>query len=204
MSPDDFLLLATTVALLVFVAALASSGGKTKKTPEAPKEITRWRRYRVSPAGIVHPPAAPVAVVEEEPKGLKLHALPIALPHRLRASRPDGTGRIDVARKWGLGHRPFRVAVDGKPRCVVGVPKRDRSKVTIERLDGGAALSLRGAPLEREYEVLEGGRLIAIVSWQRTPEDGEEPKPHYVVEVEKATEELPVLALVLAVEKALG
>ena len=99
MNSTDFLLL--SIALLGFAFVLAAATWKPPK--KSPKETTRWKRFNVKPARLHGELAEPKSAVVEEPKGLKLLALPRSGPGaatRVALSTADRKTRVEVTRKW--------------------------------------------------------------------------------------------------------
>ena len=62
---------------------------------------------------------------------------------------------------------------------------------------------VQGSVPSREYEVRKAGRLVASVSWQR-PADDLAPRKEYVLEAIKSEDALPLVALAVSIEAAMG
>jgi hypothetical protein len=204
MSPDDYMVISAAVVAFAIVAA-ASSWKPPKKSTEGPRETTRWKRFRIRPAALHGPLPEPSTAVTEEPSGLKLQVAARQSPGagKIRAFAGDGKTRIDVVRRGWFFSRGLRLKLGNRHWLDVDVPRGEPGKLGLRFPVPSEALQIRGSPADREYEILKEGRLVATVSWQRGGGDKSAPK-EYFLETIKGQDPLPLVALVLAVEVALG
>ena len=202
MSPGDYVLVATTIAGLALVIAVTTSK-PPRKASEAPKEVTRWKRFKVQPTSLHGALKESAQIVAEEPQGLKLSASPRESPKRVRVGSPDGKVQVEIARVWRPFRRIYRVSLGGKEWLRLLLNKSRPKEAELESMTRNQTYELRGALADREYEILRNGKLVATVSWQRPPGDSA-PKKEYILETVKTEDALPLLTIALAVEVALG
>ena len=95
------------------------------------------------------------------------------------------------------------VLIKGKAWLSVRIPRPGEKKPRLDFASPAEACEIQGNVTGREFEVRKQGRLIANVSWQR-PVGDSTPLTDYVLESVKDEDPLPLVALVLAVEAAMG
>lgn len=195
-SGDYLILTGAALALALAVAAFASS--PRKKPQEAPKEITRWKRFRVRPGPLFGTLAEPKAVIEEEPKGLKVVAAARSKPFPVQLRLKDDVPFHEISRKWRPMRWAFRVRVGDGASLEVVVPKKGAKTLSLRNPPGGPRFEIRGSPLGPEYQILKNGRLVCIAD--RSSADG--PGKEYTLEVLKTEDPLPILRLALTLEVA--
>lgn len=200
MSSDHLLIILTIAAAFALMAALLS-GKPPKKASDSPKEVTRWKRFRVNPANVHGTRSEPAQVVVEEPKGLKLLAQPGTSSRRLRVADSKGCVRVEIADRWRPFTRRYRILIEGGARLDLVLPKGRGGRIAVEAEGSRDRYEIRGSIGDREYEILKNGKLVAIVSWQRSAPDEPQGK-EYVLETLKTEEDLPLVALTLALEAA--
>jgi uncharacterized protein YxjI len=200
MSASDYFLLA--VALIGAALALSLASSKPQLPPLPPPEETRWRRFRVFARPLHEDLEKPAVALAEEPGGLRLDALPRpGLGERIDLAEPGGRRRIAIARGWFPFLRRLRVKIDGKPLARVVVSGRQR-QVSLAFDVLAQAVEVHGDIAGREYEVRRRKRVIALAS---RLEDTESHDPdEYLLEVLKDEDPLPVIAIALAAEAAVG
>ncbi|MGQ9589825.1 MAG: hypothetical protein ACUVYA_05975 [Planctomycetota bacterium] len=197
MDSGDYFLLASAVFALACAFALATRP-RPKKPAEAPKEVTRWRRFRVRPALLAGPLREAKPVVDEEPKGLKVIAAPRTQPFPIRLVDKEERPFQTIARKWRPFRWSFRVDVGDGEALELVVPKKGPRDVALLNPPRGPSFEIRGSVSERDYQIVKDGKLVGIVD--RT--SGEGSGKDYVVEVLKTEDPAPVLRLALALEAA--
>lgn len=201
MDANVFLLFSLLLVGVVFIFALPGKKPTTTKPPAA--EVSRWKRFRVHFGSLHEPHAEPAALVTEEPGGLKLLAGPRTESQRRLQVLSGGQAVIELARGALFANDRFRVLLQGKDWLKVRRPRPGEKKPQLQFLSPLDAFELQGNLPGREFEVRRKGRLVANVSWQR-PEGDSGPRKEYVLESVKGEDPLPLVALVLAVENALG
>ncbi len=195
-SGDYFLIAGALLALALAVAVTARQ--PRKKPQETPKEVTRWKRFRVRPAFLFGPLGEPKAVVEEEPKGLQVVAAPRSQPFPIKLLLKDAAPFHEIARRWRPRRWAYRVRVGDGGMLEVVVPKKGDKTLSVRNPPGGPSFAIRGSPLDREYQILKDGRLVCIAD--RSSADG--PGKEYTLEVLKTEDPGPILRLALTVEVA--
>jgi hypothetical protein len=200
MSASDYILLAA--ALLGAALALSLAASRPELPPLRPPEATRWRRFRVFARPLHADLERPAVALAEEPGGLRLDALPRpGLGERIDLAEPGGRRRIAIARGWFPFLRRLRVKLDGKPLAKVLVSGRQR-QVSLVFDFPAQAVEVHGDIPGREYEMRRRKRIIALAS---RFEDLEAHDPEeYLLEVLKDEDPLPVIAVALAAEAAVG
>jgi len=195
------------IGLALFTGAALLAGavfGKERTVKKPPKETTRWRRFRVR-HGLLHGifPEATVAVTED-PAGLRLQvaARSSFSDTGLRLEDKSQKTVIEISRGW-LFRRRLRLRLLGKDLAHIRAPGPAGEPVFLTFGPDSKPYDVRGDVTGREYEIRCANRLIATVSWQRPESDTALPG-EYVVESLKGMDPLPVLALVLGIEVALG
>lgn len=196
MNSGDYLLLASAAIGLTVVLALAMRP-QPKKAPEAPKEVTRWKRFRIQPAHLHGPLGEPKQVVAEEPKGLKVVAQPRKQPVPVTLSDPDGDVVCQIARRWAPFRWKYPVEMPQSRSLEIVVRKSDAKSFEL-RCPEGESWNVRGSLRKRECQFLRNGTLVATV---HAPEPDSK---DYVLEVLK-TEDVPsILRLALTLDVATG
>lgn len=200
MSTTDYILISVTALGILLWFGLSMRPHPEKKEP--PREATRWKRFRISPAALHGALAEAAAVVSEEPTGLKLTALPRDGGARGRIRIADSSGSIVlvIARGWFLS-RTLHVQVEGNELFRVSLPRGPRGRIEVQFTPPVGPFDLFGSLLKREYEIRRQGNLIAMVSWQRRGGD-KAVKEEYILESLKGEDAMPLLALTLAIEAA--
>jgi hypothetical protein len=201
MNPGDYILISAAVMSLFVV--LGISVWRPPSRPAPPREVTRWRRFHVNPGPLHGILRGGTEVIEEEPYGLQLAALPRreSDASRVRIVGPDREVLVTVVRKWGLFRRNFQVSIQGNRWLQISVSKKEPSDYSLQFVNPADSFKISGNALAREYEILRQGKLVATVSWQEDPESEEKPEC-YVLETLKTDDELPLIAFVLAIEVA--
>ncbi|MBI4606668.1 MAG: hypothetical protein HY721_32290 [Planctomycetes bacterium] len=202
MNGTDYIFVSAAVVLAALIAAL--SVGRAPETKDAPREATRWRRFRISFGALHGPLRDAAAAVLEDPSGLKLLAAPReSLSPRRVSLLKDGSPVIDIVRGRLLFHRRLRVLLQGREWLAATVPGPGQKRPGLEFASPTDACEVQGNTAAREYELRKAGRLVASVSWQRAPGDDASRK-EYVLEALKSEDPLPLVALAAAIEVALG
>lgn len=188
---------------MALIAAAATT--RTSTSPGTkPSETTRWKRFRVHCGAMHGVSQQPSTLVAEEPGGLKLLAGPREEARSRRWQVLSGSKAvIDMARGFLFHRDQLRVRVQGKAWLDVRLPRPGEKKPDLRFVSPLDAFELQGNIAGREFEVRRRGRLIANVSCQRAEGDTG-PRKDYVLESLKGEDPLPVVALVLAVEAAMG
>lgn len=208
MDSTDFLLVSVVIVGLALVLAAATWQPPKKKKPP-PQESTRWKRLRVKPARLQGALDEAKSAVVEDPKGLKLLALPRSGPQsakRVALASPDGRVRLEIRRRWQPFRWQYRASLGRQPLfdlLVTKKTKKSHRKLELRHPAPAEPHRLRGSFAEREYQILRQGKLVANVSWQHYP-DEPEPAEEYIVEVLKGEDVLSLLGIALAVELAMG
>lgn len=197
MDSGDYFLLAGAVLGLACAFALATRP-RPKKPAEAPKEVTRWKRFRVRPGPLRGPLREAKPVVDEEPKGLKLLVAPRIQPFPIQLYDKEDRPFQTIARKWRPFRWSFRVDVGDGETVEVVVPKKDPKDAALLNPPRGPAFEVRGSVPGRDYQIFKDGKLVGIVDRA----SGEGSAKDYVVEVLKTEDPAPILRLALALEAA--
>ena len=195
-----------SAALIGILVALGKAAWKSpKEDPRKSRETTRWKAFRVhfSPVHQKHP-SLNDHVVEELPKGLKLFVSPREPAGRhfvLEDSK--GKERIRISRGMLLARKKLQVSVNKQPLCRLRPPPKGKKVPVVDAVDALESCKIQGDPYRREYELRKAGKLAAIVSRQGPTRDSDLGQD-YLVETLKTERALPLLAVVLALEIALG
>ena len=205
MEPFEYLILCTALVGTVLALSHAAWGGvKPKKKP---RELSRWRTFHVH-CGALHGrrSAARTPVVADLNGEVELRLTGDSSASQLTLKDDDGHARIRIQRGSLLSPRVLKVDLDRRPLLRVRPPFGLRRRHAIEFIKPNPELRIQGDPKIREYEVRHQGRLVGIVSRQgRDSLEFEDlDKDSYVVETLKTEKCLPLLALALGVEVALG
>lgn len=202
MTPSSYLLLSALVTGGVFLVAWTSRKPESPSSP--PPEATRWKRFRIHFGALHNASVEPVTLVTEEPNGLKLVAGPRAqsTPRRLKVFKGKD-GVIEIVRGFLFFRDRLQVLLTGKHWLQVRLPSPGEKRPQLNFVTPSNALEIQGNVADREFEVRKQGRLVASISWQRGERDSS-PRKDYVLESLKGEDPLPLLALVLAVEAAMG
>ncbi len=203
-------LIGTAILAAAIILFVVLTRPRKKENAGTPRQPTRWRRLRVHASGLYR--EGPSSVVQcEAPGDVELSTisgsierLPILLgvpPHKtlVKIERPR------ISRQATL-----KLRVKNTSWLKLKHPGADRIPDLVGPANGlppgfpaAEDLEVVGDLEEREYEIRADGRLVASVSWQRD-EQGSPASTgqRYTVEITKSAAQLPIVALVLALEVA--
>jgi uncharacterized protein YxjI len=204
MHPIEYFLL--SVALAGLVVALVRANCKSPKEEEQrPPEISRWKTFHVRSGSLHKQPSSPLeALVEEEPKGLKLLLSEWERSERRVIIRDEeGNTRVRISRGMLFTRKRLQVDLDGRSLLRI-LPAPKGKKIPVLRFaEGAEKRDVQGDPASREYEIRKDAKLVAIVSRPGATARSS-PAGEYIVETLKTEEPLPLLAIALALDVALG
>ncbi len=210
---DTSSLVITPTTLLVFVTVVSAIGlllgwisGSSKKEKDASDfdDVSRWRVFRVSPSVLHKGGFDKKAVVVEDPEGTRLLARPFHGKWEIAGDgkrHGEGDMHVEISRR-GLLTARFHARLDGREWLSVRKFEGKHSHPEIRYRKASKSLQVAGTPLERDYEIRRGEKLVAMVT-NRPPSPASDVTDHYTLEILKSEDPKPVLALVMCMEAAM-
>lgn len=211
---DTVLMVLTALAAVTLILCLARDRTKSSTPKKGDSIASRWRVFRIRPEALHSSDLARRDVVAEESGGVRVVACPYPGGRWEIAGAGSRSGpgpnagdasstqdlRMEITRRGLLTSR-YHATLDG--RDWLSIRKRDRDSTPEIRFHGGGrSLQVAGSPLERDYEIRRGGKLLAMVSRPASP-GSRRSASEYVLEVLKSEDPRPLLTLVLCMEAAL-